>query len=806
MKIISDGHDRGMECLDKINECFRNFGTDPNENINRLTSLAGELLGACCALYNRLEHGLLCSLGQWNAPPDYNPVDKAEGHICYDVIKRGSDAVLLINNLQQTEYAGTDPNVVKYGLKTYMGCAVKLDHAYMGSLCVVYQSDFTPDENDRRMLELFAAAIGVEEKRLRVEKALTESERRYRGLVESLTDYIYTVQVEGGRAVATYHGRGCVSVTGYTTEDYEADQYLWYRMVYENDRPAVLEQAEKMLSGVSSSPLEHRIIHKNGSIQWVKNTTVPRHDEKGRLIAYDGLVTNITERKRAEEALQESERKYRALFEESKDAIFISTPEGRFIDINPAGVALFGYAAKKDILSVDRDRYLYANLQDREKFLQTLEQQGFVKDYELTMRRKDGAALVLLVTASVICDEKGKGTAHRGIIRDITGQKRLEQQLLHANKMEAVGQLAGGVAHDFNNILTAIIGYGHILRMKVEKDELLKTHVMKILESSERATGLVRSLLAFSRKQIINPRPVDLNEIVKRVEGLLSRLIGEDVEFKIALAREDVTIMADSGQIEQVLMNLATNARDAMPGGGTLTLSTGRGELAPEFVQDYDNGERTRYAIITITDTGEGFNDRIKERIFEPFFTTKEVGKGTGLGLPIVYGIVKQHNGHINVSSEPGKGTTFRIYLPVSNAACEKPELMVFSEIKGGAETILLAEDSERVRKLEKTILEEFGYHVIEAADGNEAVRKFVENRELIQLLLFDVVMPGKNGKEAYDAIKREREGIKVIFMSGYTADIITKKGVLEGALNFLSKPCPPGELLKKVREVLDRQ
>ncbi|MCL5236404.1 MAG: PAS domain S-box protein [Nitrospirae bacterium] len=807
LKIISNSRDRGMECLDKINKCFQSFGTDPNENISRLTALAGELMGATCALYNRLEQGLLCSLGQWNSPQDYNPVDKAEGHICYDVIRSGSNRVTLMNNLQETGYARTDPNVAKYKLQTYMGCAVRLGDSYLGSLCVVYQNDFTPGEQDKKLLELIAAAVGVEEKRKSVEKALMESEKRYRRLVESLADYIYTVQVEDGRAVATYHGPGCVNVTGYTSADYEADRYLWYRMAYEGDRGAVIEQAERMLSGESSSPLEHRIIHKDGSIQWVKNTTVPRYDDRGRLVAYDGLITNITRRKRAEEALQESERKYRELFEESKDVISISTPDGRILDFNRAGLELFGYSSKEELLNADIARDLYVHAEDLEGFKRILGQYGFVKDYEATMRKKDGDMLNVLITATAVYDAKGDIVAYRGIIRDITSQKRLEQQLLHAQKMEAIGQLAGGVAHDFNNILTAIIGYANILLMKLGRDDPLKNYVAHILESSEKASSLTKSLLTFGRKQIINMAPVDLDEIVRRVERLLSRLIGEDVELRVSLAGKALTIMADSGQVEQVLMNLATNARDAMPEGGRLTISTELIELDIEFTRRHRYGEPGLYAALSVTDTGGGIDAKTKERIFEPFFTTKEVGKGTGLGLSIVYGIVKQHNGYINVYSELGKGAAFKIYLPLvgSDIGKTEPEAGIIA-VKGGDETILVAEDNEKVRGLTKTVLGEFGYTVIEAVDGNDAVRKFMENRDKVQLLLLDVVMPEKNGREAYEEIKAVWPDIKVIFTSGYTADIITRKGVPEGALDFISKPAPPRELLIKVREVLDKQ
>jgi CheY-like chemotaxis protein len=368
-----------------------------------------------------------------------------------------------------------------------------------------------------------------------------------------------------------------------------------------------------------------------------------------------------------------------------------------------------------------------------------------------------------------------------------------------------VGQLSGGIAHDFNNILTAIIGYGNLLLMKMSKeDELGRSYVEQILSSSERAAHLTHSLLAFSRKQIIDLRPINLNDIIKRVEKLLVRVIGEDIEFKIRLA-PDLPILADSVHIEQVFMNLATNARDAMPDGGTLLIKASPVELREDFVRTHTFIKPGRYASISVTDTGIGMDETTKSRIFEPFFTTKEVGKGTGLGLSMVYGIIKQHKGYIMVSSEVRKGTTFTIYLPLITTPVEKQKPKEHTVIARGTETILIAEDDTAVRELTRNILEDFGYKVIEAVDGEEAVRKFIENKNVVKLLLFDIIMPKKNGKDAYVEIKKIRPDIKAIFVSGYTADIIHQKGILETGLDFIVKPIAPGDFLKKVRETLGK-
>ncbi|MEK7196519.1 MAG: ATP-binding protein, partial [Nitrospirota bacterium] len=403
-------------------------------------------------------------------------------------------------------------------------------------------------------------------------------------------------------------------------------------------------------------------------------------------------------------------------------------------------------------------------------------------------------------------DESGKIMTVIEILVDITEKTKLEDQLRQSQKMEAVGQIAGGIAHDFNNILTAIIGYASITQMKMREDDPLRHNVDQVLVSAERAANLTQGLLAFSRKQISNPTLVNLNELIEKIEKFLRRVIGEDIEFQTILTDKDITVMADHGQIDQALMNLATNARDAMPKGGLLTIETGTVEIDEEYIKAHGYGKAGTYALISVTDSGIGMDEKTREKIFEPFFTTKEVGKGTGLGLSIVYGIIKQHAGYINCYSEPGKGTTFRIYLPLIKTALKEVQPVEVIEPAGGTETILLAEDEENVRELTRIVLEEYGYKVIEAIDGEDAVNKFMENKDRIGLLLLDVIMPQKSGKEAYDRIAKIKPGIKVLFTSGYPADFIHREEITEQGLSFVSKPISPTALLKKVREVLDKR
>ncbi len=420
---------------------------------------------------------------------------------------------------------------------------------------------------------------------------------------------------------------------------------------------------------------------------------------------------------------------------------------------------------------------------------------------------KDGRVKYVTEQCETAYDQDGKPLRSIGTIQDISGQKKLEDQLRQAQKMESIGTLAGGIAHDFNNILSAIIGYGSMTQMKMDSNDPLKHNVEQMLEAADRAAQLTHSLLAFSRKQALRMRPFDLNEVIRKVERLLVRLIGEDIEFGTCLSATALTIMADSGQIEQVLMNLATNARDAMPKGGMLAIRTERSIIDSEFVKMHGCGRPGEYALVSVADTGIGMDAETQKKIFEPFFTTKEVGKGTGLGLAMVYGIITQHEGFVNVYSEQGKGTTFRLYLPLTSSpeSGEKKELAK-EHPAGGTETILLAEDDEAVRILTKTVLEEWGYTVIAAIDGEDAVNKYKENRDKIRLLLFDLIMPNKTGKEAYEEIRAIRPDIKVIFSSGYAPDTIREKVSLGDEVLVVNKPVSPLELLKKVRSLLDEK
>jgi PAS domain S-box-containing protein len=452
----------------------------------------------------------------------------------------------------------------------------------------------------------------------------------------------------------------------------------------------------------------------------------------------------------------------------------------------------------------DLQRFIYS--EDRIPFDSAFQKalsdgEGF--EMELRIIRPDGRLRHVLSRVEARAGKNGEIIQVMGIAHDITEQKNIEQQFLQAQKMEAVGQLAGGIAHDFNNILTAIIGYISLMRIKMEEDNPLQHYAEQILSSAEKAAVLTQSLLAFSRKQMINPQPVDLNDVLRNGQKLLKSFVREDIEFVMELYPGPFVVMADSIQLEQVFMNLVANARDAMPDGGTLVMRTEIFSMDDEFPHAHGYGKPGTYACLSVTDTGTGMDEKTRDRIFDPFFTTKEIGKGTGLGLAMVYGMIKQHDGYINVYSEPGLGTTFRIYLPLVSQDIQEIAKAETLFPAGDGETVLLAEDSECVRKSSREILENYGYAVIEAKDGEDAIEKFSRHKDQIDIVILDVVMPKKSGREVYDMVKNIRPDMKVLFTSGYTADIITRKGILEDTLHFIAKPVLPINLLTKIKELL---
>ena len=521
---------------------------------------------------------------------------------------------------------------------------------------------------------------------------------------------------------------------------------------------------------------------------------------------------DITEHMHFEEALRESEERYRTLFEGSRDAVYITTREGRFVDFNQAFLDLFGYSREQLMVLQSQDSYVHPI--DRYRFQQEIEKNGFVRDYEVKLRKQDGTEIDCLLTSSLRRSDDGTILGYQGIIRDITERKRaeqemkaLEEQLRQSQKMEAIGRLAGGIAHDFNNILTIIKGYSQLSLSELKEGHPLRENLEGIKKSTDRATDLIRKILAFSRRQVMEMKVLDLNTLLIDLEKLLRRVIGEDIELVAVLAEDLGRVKVDPGQIEQVILNMAVNAKDAMPNGGKLTIETTNAELDGAYARSHLAVAPGRYVMLSVSDTGVGMSPEIKERIFEPFYTTKEKNKGTGLGLSTVYGIVKQSGGNIWVYSELGQGTTFKIYLPREE---EEPleevrEKVVKEELPRGSETVLVVEDEEELRKLAVRFLQKQGYQVLEASQGDEALSIYGRHDEPIHLLVTDVVMPGMSGRELSERLTSLCREIKILYMSGHTNSAILHHGVLEPGVNLLQKPFTPEALARKVREVLDK-
>ena len=545
---------------------------------------------------------------------------------------------------------------------------------------------------------------------------------------------------------------------------------------------------------------------------------VPIHsnDEIGELSSeFNQMSRTIRER---EERLAEEKERLFVTLRSIGDAVIVTDISGTITLFNKIAEQNTGWPAEEAIGRPFSEIFYIINEKTRERcedLVAKVKATGAIAGLanNTVLIRKDRSEIIIEDTAAPIKDKNGVIIGIVLVFRDVTEQRRageektkLESQLIQSQKMEAVGLLAGGIAHDFNNILTAIIGYGHLLNMKLGKDSALTLFVDQILSASERAANLTRQILAFSRKQILAPKETELNSLISGMQKLLRRLIGEDIEFRTYFTDKAITVMVDQGQIEQVLMNLCTNARDAMPNGGLLSIGTDIVEMDEHYVKIQGFEKPGSYALVFVTDTGVGMDEKTKERIFDPFFTTKEMGRGTGLGLAIVYGIIKQHNGNITVYSELGKGTTFRIYLPLIKTTTEEIKVAEVVTMPRGTETILLAEDNNDARKFIAVLLVEFGYKIIEAVDGEDAVNRFRAHKDDIQLVILDVVMPSKSGKAARDEIMKIQPDIKVLFTSGYTADIISSKGIQEEGIHFISKPVTPYDLLVKVREILDQK
>jgi len=761
--------------------------------------------------------------------------------------------------------------------------------------------------------------------RIKMEKALHESEARFRHIIDNASDMIYETDRKGN---STYFNPNACVIMKYSEEELLGRNYL--SLIRKDYRKIAKDFYMKQFRDkVPNTYFEFPAIKGDGSEIWIGQNVQPII-EKGEIRGFQAVARDITQRKKTELELAESERRYRSIFEESRDVIYVTDTDGNFLEINQSGLELFGYTREeiKEITAGD----VYTNPDDRLLFVKELESNGFVRDYELKLKKRDGTPIDCLLSATIRPSADGKVLRYQGIIRDITKHKQseeallqterrfrellenlkmiavllnlegnilfcndyllektghekddvlgknwfdifipeeirenmrkiyldnvadgsipshnenkiitkvgsrllffwnntplrdssgkifgaasigsdmtdrinAEEQLRHAQRMEVIGNLAGGIAHDFNNALTPILALSQMHLSRLEDDNPVKQALNTINKSATRATQLTSRLMAFGRKQVLEPRVININNTLLSLSELLQRSLGVGVSVKMKPGSGLWNVKADPIQIEQVLVNLVINAKDALGDKGSISIITENRSVTSKQIKAGLALTAGDYVLTSVTDDGPGMTSEIREHIFEPFFTTKEKGHGTGLGLSVVYGIVKQHSGEITCFSKPGKSTTFKIYLPRIDEPVEeiKDETVVEKDFRGD-EAILLVEDDREVREVLTEILKELGYLVLQASGGAEATKISANFKNNIHLLLTDLILPGLNGRELSERLSKKRNDMKVLFISGYSDDVIAKHGMIDEGLSYLQKPFTASSLGKKIREVL---
>lgn len=634
----------------------------------------------------------------------------------------------------------------------------------------------------------------------RIRKQLLEREELFQLISENAADMIAVVDLNGKRL---FNSMAYQRVLGYTPEELAASSA--YEQVHPDDRERVRDSAEHARKTGIGITLDYRFRHKNGTWLVLESTSSVIRDSNGMPEKLVLVNRDITQRKETEEALRRSEADFRSVVECAPYGICRTNDDGRLLQVNPALQNMLGYARKEDLLGKEIGTRVFRSTPQYERFSEILTRSEEVKDIEAEWKKQGGTPITVRCSGRRVAGEDGAAGYFQIFAEDVTEKRLLESQLRMAQKMEAIGRLSGGIAHDFNNLLGVIIGYAGVLKKNLGARVDLCEHAIEIEKAGQRAASLTKQLLAFSRRQVLTPEIVDLNALVSDLRRMLPRLLGEDIQISVNLAPELRNVMADRTQIEQVILNLAINSRDAMPMGGALTIATANVDLDEAYTWDHPGSKAGRYVRLSVTDNGTGMDPETLAHIFEPFFTTKEPGKGTGLGLATVYGIVKQSDGYIWVESAPGKGAKFDVYVPEHAGApaadVRKPEP---KRTTGGSESVLLVEDADALRKLAESFLKMAGFRVTSARTGEEALEIAAQERGDFDLLLTDIVMPGLNGRAVAEKLFSRWPRMKVLYMSGYSDNIIAGHGVLDAGLQLLHKPFTEEVLLRKVREVLD--
>ena len=633
--------------------------------------------------------------------------------------------------------------------------------------------------------------------RKKADEALRETTERFRQLADNIPEVFFVMDAQLRETL--YINPAYERIWGRTPRSLYDDPRSFIEPVVAEDRDRLLTYIDQIQRGEVRPNIEFNVTHPDGATRSVLAHAVPIRNDAGEVYRISGVAVDVTERRAAQLALEESVERFRKLTEASFDGIWIAG-EGLTREVNRGFLEIFGYEHEDEV--VGRPVLDFVAPESRQMVHQRVAA-NIEGTHELVGVRKDGGKILLEATARAhtIDGKPGRITA----LRDLTERRTLEEQYRQAQKMEAVGRLAGGVAHDFNNLLTVITAYTDMLLAEFGNEDPRRSDLEEVRKAADRAVGLTRQLLAFSRQQVLEPKLLLLEEVVQQTQKLLMHIIGEDIELATEFGTAACFVHMDRGQLEQVIMNLAVNARDAMPTGGKLTIETAVVDLDVDYATAHWPATTGRYAMLAMSDTGIGMDEATRARIFEPFFTTKEPGKGTGLGLATVYGIVKQSGGFIWAYSEPGEGATFKIYLPLQeDTTVPTGDEHVPQPAQRGTETVLLVEDSQAVRNIARRMLEQHGYHVIDAPSAKAALELAAGLERPVHLLLTDVVMPEMSGRKLAEAFAAYQPQAKVLYMSGYTDDAVIRHGVLAAKTPFLQKPFSPIALATRVREVLD--
>jgi len=636
----------------------------------------------------------------------------------------------------------------------------------------------------------------------RIRRQLLEREELFHLISENAADMIAVVDLEGRRI---FNSLSYEKILGYSPE--ELQESSGFEQIHPDDRERVKKAAMQTRQSGMGTILEYRFRHKKGRWMVLESVASVIRNEKGEPEKLVIVNRDITERRKTQEALSRSEASFRSLVEGAPHGIYRATMTGQFLEVNPALQRMLGYESVQELSRADLATQVFLRSADHARMNGLLAESKVIKDIEMEWKRSTGEPIVVRCSGHRVDGKDGGPDYFEVFAEDVTEKRTLERQLRMAQKMEAIGRLSGGIAHDFNNLLGVIIGYSGVLKKSLDKSQPTYEFATEIEKAGQRAASLTRQLLAFSRQQVLTPSVLNLNSLVTDMEKMLPRLLGEDIHVSLALDSELGNVKADQSQIEQVIMNLAVNARDAMPSGGKLHIQTSNTEMDLAFTREHPGSKIGSYVMLAITDSGTGMSAETIAHIFEPFFTTKGVGQGTGLGLATVYGVVKQSNGYIWVDSALERGTTFQIYLP---RYFEVEELSIAKTKSDpaakphGSEMILLVEDADPLRKLAQAFLESNGFRVLSAPNGEAALEIAAHHSGQFDLLLTDVVMPGINGRVLAEQLSLLQPALKVLFMSGYTDSFIAGHGMLQEGTNLLHKPFTEEILGSKVREVLD--